>query len=107
MNNPTIAQVKRAVMDVFGITRDQLESKSRTQKVVRPRHIAIHMCLLRTPRSTTQIGLSFGHNDHTTVLYVKRKMPKWTARDARLVEEIASVSQRLDEIMGAGDAASA
>jgi chromosomal replication initiator protein len=65
----TIDEIKREVAAYFGIKIADLVSKRRTQNLVYPRQIAMHLCRQLTPSSLPVIGKMFGGRDHSTVIH--------------------------------------
>jgi chromosomal replication initiator protein len=65
----TIDEIKREVAAYFGIKLADLVSKRRTQNLVYPRQIAMHLCRQLTPSSLPVIGKMFGGRDHSTVIH--------------------------------------
>ena len=69
-----IDEIKKAVMDTYKITEDQMMDKNKTRKFVLPRQIAMYISRLLTMHSTTEIGSYFGNRDHRTVIYAFKKI---------------------------------
>ena len=65
----TIDEIKREVATYFGIKISDLVSKRRTQNLVYPRQLAMHLCRQLTPASLPVIGKMFGGRDHSTVIH--------------------------------------
>jgi chromosomal replication initiator protein len=65
----TIDEIKREVAAYFGIKVADLASKRRTQNLVYPRQIAMHICRQLTNSSLPVIGKMFGGRDHSTVIH--------------------------------------
>jgi len=65
----TIEEIKREVAAYFGIKVAELSSKRRTQNLVYPRQIAMHICRQLTNSSLPVIGKMFGGRDHSTVIH--------------------------------------
>jgi chromosomal replication initiator protein len=65
----TIDEIKREVAAYFGIKVADLASKRRTQNLVYPRQIAMHICRQLTSSSLPVIGKMFGGRDHSTVIH--------------------------------------
>ncbi len=65
----TIEEIKREVASYFGIKVADLASKRRTQNLVYPRQIAMHICRQLTNSSLPVIGKMFGGRDHSTVIH--------------------------------------
>ena len=80
--------MKRAIV-VFKVTRREIESTRRTDRVVLARQFVMYWAYRLTRLSYPQIGARLGGKDHTTILhgartYVnKRKAMKRTLRPAR------------------------
>lgn len=69
----SIRDIQNAVCRITNISYMDLISSRRTDKLVRPRQIAMALCKELTPRSLPDIGRRF-KRDHTTVLHAVRKM---------------------------------
>ena len=95
---PTIDQVKRAVMQVFSVTKTDLESARRSRSIAYPRQIAMFLCRTKTTRSLPQIGRYFGNRDHTTVLYAVRKLEDLIKSDQTLRKDIENVEQAILDV---------
>ncbi len=95
---PTIDQVKRAICNVFGVTRTDLESARRSRSIAYPRQIAMYLCRKLTTRSLPQIGRYFGNRDHTTVLYAVRKLEALIESDETLRADLERVEIAIDEV---------
>ncbi len=95
---PTIDQVKRAVMNVFDITKTDIESARRSRNIAYPRQIAMYLCRKLTTRSLPQIGRYFGNRDHTTVLYAVRKLEDLMAKDETLKADVNKVELAIAEV---------
>jgi chromosomal replication initiator protein len=65
----TIDEIKREVATYFGIKISDLISKRRTQNLVYPRQLAMHLCRQLTSSSLPVIGKMFGGRDHSTVIH--------------------------------------
>lgn len=99
--NPIIQQVvmdelspksiKKAVCDYYGLTRTQIESKSRTKNIANARHIAIYLCRKHLEMPFAKIGFEFGNRDHSTVMSSYEKM-------VRLLKEKETFQQALMQI---------
>lgn len=82
--NPTIPQddvlsaktIKQAVCEYYGLTRTQIESKSRTKNIANARHIAVYLCRTLLNMPFVKIGFEFGNRDHSTIMASYEKMVK-------------------------------
>ena len=72
----TADQVKKAVAEYYSLTTSQLISKSRTNVLTIPRHIAIYLCRTLLNMTFEDIGSAFGNRDHTTVMNACLKIEK-------------------------------
>lgn len=75
-NELKIKDVINAVVDYYGLEKNLLVGKARTQKVATPRHIAMYLCRKHLDVSYLKIGEEFGGRDHTTVLSACEKIDK-------------------------------
>lgn len=65
-----IDKVQKTVCEYFGITRENLLSKSRKRQIVQARQIAMYLCRsLISSCSLASIGAEIGGKDHATVLH--------------------------------------
>lgn len=91
---PTMDKIIRAVAKHYGRTPNDLRSKSREFKCVRPRMVAVYIARSITELSFPQIGRFLGGRDHTTSLHSFQKIEKLIAAgDLELkatVDEIVS-----------------
>lgn len=84
-------RIKKAVCDYYGLTKTQIESKSRTKNIANARHIAIYLCRKHLEMPFAKIGFEFGNRDHSTVMSSYEKM-------LRLLKEKETFQQALLQI---------
>ena len=72
----TPERIKNAVCEYYGLTRTQIESKSRTKNIANARHIAIYLCRTHLEMPFAKIGFEFGNRDHSTIMSSYEKMMK-------------------------------
>jgi chromosomal replication initiator protein len=72
----SIAEIKAAACEQFGISPDELVSPARTARVAWPRQVAMYLARELTQESLPAIGRQFGGRDHTTVLHAWRRTEK-------------------------------
>ncbi len=70
---PTIEVIQDAVCAHFSITREELLSRSRAERLAWPRHVAMYLARELTDHSLPVIGREFGGRDHSTVLNACRR----------------------------------
>jgi chromosomal replication initiator protein len=69
----SIAEIKAAACERFGISLDELVSPTRTARLAWPRQVAMYLARELTQESLPAIGREFGGRDHTTVLHAWRR----------------------------------
>lgn len=72
----SIADIKAAACEQFGISPDELVSPARTARLAWPRQVAMYLARELTQESLPAIGRQFGGRDHTTVLHAWRRTEK-------------------------------
>ncbi len=87
----TIDDIIYAVADYYGLTKQQLISKTRTKNIATARHIAMYISRKYLDVSFDRIGKEFGGRDHTTVLSAYDKIDD-------LVKENESYRQVVSEV---------
>lgn len=83
----SIANIKKVVAQYYNIRVNDLDSKSRTRSLARPRQIAMALAKELTNHSLPEIGEEFGGRDHTTVLHACRKVAELRESMPKLDEE--------------------
>jgi chromosomal replication initiator protein len=91
----TPQSVIETVADFYSLTPQDLTGRSRSQKVVKPRQIAVYLARQETNASLPQLGEVLGGRDHTTVLYSFNKINDQIERDELLRREIVAIKNRL------------
>lgn len=91
----TPQSVIETVADFYSLTPQDLTGRSRSQKVVKPRQIAVYLARQETDASLPQLGKVLGGRDHTTVLYSFNKINDQIERDELLRREIVAIKNRL------------
>ena len=72
----TLEKIKNVVADYYGLTRQQIISKSRTSNIANARHIAVYLCRKHLDLPFTKIGEGFGKRDHSTIMSSYEKVNK-------------------------------
>lgn len=70
------ARIIRGVADYYGLTKQQLTSKTRTKNVANARHIAIYLTRKMLDLPYNIIGREFGGRDHSTIISACEKVEK-------------------------------
>lgn len=90
---PTVDLIIKTTAKHFGLTPQELLSRSRRRTVARPRQIAMFICTRMTTRSLPDIGNRFGGFDHTTVLYARDRVVALAESDGQLRDEVEAVER--------------
>ncbi|MCA9876895.1 MAG: chromosomal replication initiator protein DnaA, partial [Thermomicrobiales bacterium] len=84
-----------AVLDYFGVGKQELAGKRRTRDIVVPRQVAMYLLRAETDASLIEIGSELGGRDHTTVLHGIRQVEKSLASDAQLRAHVHAIRESL------------
>jgi chromosomal replication initiator protein len=90
---PSIETIQHAICKYFSLTRDELLSRSRAQRLAWPRHVAIYLARELTDHSLPVIGREFGGRDHSTVLNACKRAAAHLATDPeayRAIEQLTA-----------------
>jgi chromosomal replication initiator protein len=71
---PSIRVIQDAACAHFELTRDELLSRSRAERVLWPRQAAMYLCKELTEHSLPAIAREFAGRDHTTVLHACKRV---------------------------------
>jgi chromosomal replication initiator protein len=90
----TIDEIKREVAAYFGIKIADLVSKRRTQNLVYPRQLAMHLCRQLTSSSLPVIGKMFGR-DHSTVIHSLNMISQKMKTSVEVKNTIETITKRV------------
>lgn len=96
----TVESIQKTVADYYRIKVSDLYSKSRQQKIARPRQISMALARELTQYSLPHIGETFGGRDHTTVLHACKTVEKLRNQDPEINHDYHVLRQT---IKGADD----
>ncbi|MEI6789654.1 MAG: ORF6N domain-containing protein [Myxococcaceae bacterium] len=86
--------IQNIVAEHFGLQVEELKAPTRTQAILRARHIAIYLMRKHTHMSFNEIGWHFGQRDHSTVLHACQKIEAISGKiknlDHRVFSALAS-----------------
>lgn len=91
----TVDDVQRVACEYFGVTREQLLGRKRSQNIALCRQVAMYLVRDLLGLSYPQIGQSFGGRDHTTALYACDKLAALYDEDDTIRQQIIEVKNRL------------
>lgn len=72
-----MAEIERAVCQVFGLEPRSLQSSRKAKEVSHPRMFAMWLARKHTRAALTEIGTFFGRRSHATVLSAQQKVNDW------------------------------
>lgn len=78
-----LADIERAICDLFRLIPDQLRSTSRSRSVAQPRMLAMFLARKLTQSAYTEIGEYFGGRNHSTVISAERQVQSWIFEDVK------------------------
>lgn len=83
------------VADLYGVSVEDIISKSRQSKVVMPRFVAMYLTRKLTDMTTTDIGRQFGDRDHSTVVNAINKIEEDMKNNFEFKEQIEDLRVEL------------
>ncbi|MEN7546809.1 chromosomal replication initiator protein DnaA [Rapidithrix thailandica] len=92
----TIDFIQQIVADYFGITIEQLVSKTRKKDIAMARQIAMYFSQQYTKTPLKSIGNQFGGRDHSTVVHASKTITKKSSSDATISQTIDNLLKRMD-----------
>lgn len=102
-----LADVERAICDVFGLEPDSLQSAAKAKAISHPRMLAMWLARKHTPAALSEIGRFFGGRSHSTVVSAQKKVDRWVA-DKNAVQlsdqawQVEEAIRRLEENLRVG-----
>ena len=97
VTTPSIDTIQSMVSDDYGISRAEMNSKSRKRNIAWPRQIAMYLARELTSYSLVEIGGLFGGRDHTTIIHASTKVTKEISIDKALSQRIRYLKRKISE----------
>lgn len=91
----TLDDIKKEVAKYFGIEKEDLDTKRRSQDINTPRQIAIYLTRSLTDYSLPMIGKFFGGRDHSTIIHSYEKIKKEIGKNETLKVAVDEIVNRL------------
>jgi chromosomal replication initiator protein len=91
----TVQSIKELVCRHYGVSSDELESRSRKKRIVRPRQMAIYLARKYTDQSLQAIGRSFNRY-HATAIHSVGAVEKGVKADAAMKEQLHYLCGQLE-----------
>jgi chromosomal replication initiator protein len=90
-----LADIEKAICDVFGLDRESLQSSRKAKTVSHPRMLAMWLARKHTRAALSEIGSYFGRRSHSTVISAQKKIETWMANGSSL--QLADRSLSVEE----------
>lgn len=74
-------KIIRIVADYYGLTSQQIKSRTRTKNIANARHISIYLCRKYLDLPYIRLGDEFGGRDHSTIMSAISKVEKQIKSD--------------------------
>jgi chromosomal replication initiator protein len=96
-DNPSIADIRLAVCDHFGLSLNDLLSQRKGPREARPRQVAMFLCRELTPHTQTVIAHHFGDRDYSTAGHAIRTVERRLKEgDQATIDAVRAVRAKLD-----------
>jgi chromosomal replication initiator protein len=92
-----LGDIEDAVIARFGLSAQDLHSRSRRREILMPRHICMILARRLTSHSLDEIGQYFGKRDHVSVLYGIRKLEHSAAADPEFARLLSGIEEAVRE----------
>ena len=74
-----LADIEKAVCEVFGLEPASLQSDAKARRVSHPRMLAMWLARKHTRAALSEIGHFFGRRSHSTVISAQKRIDGWMA----------------------------
>ena len=91
----SIENIQAVVAEYFKVTVEDIKSKKRNSKIIRPRHVAMYLCRNETDENLVRIGLEFGGRDHSTVISACEKVKNDLVNNDELTKMLKDIKEML------------
>ncbi|MEE8808778.1 MAG: chromosomal replication initiator protein DnaA [Lactimicrobium sp.] len=90
-------KIIQAVADYYGLTHQQITSKTRTKNIANARHISIYLCRHLLNLSYIKIGEEFGGRDHSTIISACTKVSRQIKNDPAMATAIQQIENSIKQ----------
>jgi len=91
----TPKDILRNVSSFYGVSLEDLKSRSRKNEIVKPRQIAMYLMRSEIKSSFPSIGSWLGGRDHTTAMHAHDKISKEIENDKIIEQEIHLIIEKI------------
>ena len=88
-------KIIKTVADYYGLTKQQITSKTRTKNIANARHISIYLCRKLLDLPYIKIGDEFGGRDHSTIISACTKVEKEIQQDKVFAEAVDEIEKQI------------
>ncbi|MEG2329035.1 chromosomal replication initiator protein DnaA, partial [Anaerorhabdus sp.] len=89
----TVRKIIKCVSEYYGLTKQQLTSKTRTKNISTARQIAMFMCRKLLDLPYIKIGEEFGGRDHSTVMSSCEKVEKQSKSSGAYLQALNEIEK--------------
>jgi chromosomal replication initiator protein len=93
--NISTSDIMKKVAEKFNVSSEDIMSKSRHSKFIRPRFVSMYLSRKLTNLTTSDIGKEFGDRDHSTVLNAMNNVEKLMEEEEEIKEMIEDMIHEL------------
>ncbi len=91
----SIDYIQKIVCDFFGISVEQMNSKTRKREIVQARQLSMFFSKKLTNASLSTIGIHCGNKDHATVLHACRTINNLFDTDKQFKIQVESIEKKI------------
>ncbi len=88
-------KIIKCVADYYGLTKQQITSKTRTKNIANARHISIYLCRKLLNISYLKIGEEFGGRDHSTIISACTKVEKQIQKEPAFATAVSELEKMI------------
>lgn len=91
----SIDYIQKLVTEFYGLSVDQLKSKTRKREIVQARQISMYYAKNMTKASLKSIGTYFGGRDHSTVIHACQTVNDLMDTDKKFKNDVEEIGKRI------------
>jgi chromosomal replication initiator protein len=91
----SVPSIQKEVCRFYGVHKADLTGNKRSQAIVFPRQMAMHLSRELTDLSLPRIGAEFGGRDHTTVMHATNKIQRLMNSDHDVYNQVQDLTNRI------------
>jgi chromosomal replication initiator protein len=92
-----LADIERAICQVFELPKESLKSQRRARQVSTPRTLAMWLARKYTRAGLTEIGEYFGRRSHSTVISAQKRVADWIDEKSEI--DLSNTRCKVDEAL--------